>query len=65
MGDVYLHRIHLYVFDFNQRAISCNEKYGFRRWGMLLVFTPREFFSDSKAFGNPIGSLSRRITGQE
>jgi len=34
-----LHRIHLHVFDFNQRAISCYEKCGFRREGVL-----REYF---------------------
>jgi len=30
-----LHRVHLHVFDFNERAISCYEKCGFRREGML------------------------------
>jgi RimJ/RimL family protein N-acetyltransferase len=30
-----LHRLHLHVFDFNERAISCYEKCGFRREGML------------------------------
>ena len=25
-----LHRVHLHVFDFNERAISCYEKCGFR-----------------------------------
>ncbi len=30
-----LHRVQLHVFDFNQRAISCYEKCGFRREGVL------------------------------
>ena len=30
-----LHRVQLQVFDFNERAISCYEKCGFRREGML------------------------------
>lgn len=30
-----LHRVHLHVFDFNQRAISCYEKCGFRREGLV------------------------------
>ena len=30
-----LHRVHLHVFEFNQRAISCYEKCGFRREGVL------------------------------
>ena len=30
-----LHRVQLHVFDFNERAISCYEKCGFRREGTL------------------------------
>jgi RimJ/RimL family protein N-acetyltransferase len=30
-----LHRVHLHVFDFNHRAISCYEKCGFRHEGVL------------------------------
>ena len=30
-----LHRVQLHVFDFNKRAISCYEKCGFRREGVL------------------------------
>ena len=32
-GEMNLHRIHLSVFDFNQRAIRCYEKCGFRAEG--------------------------------
>jgi UDP-4-amino-4,6-dideoxy-N-acetyl-beta-L-altrosamine N-acetyltransferase len=32
-GEMNLHRIHLSVFDFNQRAIRCYEKCGFRQEG--------------------------------
>jgi len=51
------------------RSKECPDKWHTENDGcaceIRFVFTPREFFSDSKAFGNPIGSLSRRITGQE
>jgi RimJ/RimL family protein N-acetyltransferase len=33
-----LHRVHLHVFEFNQRAISCYEKCGFRREGVLREY---------------------------
>jgi RimJ/RimL family protein N-acetyltransferase len=32
-GEMNLHRIHLSVFDFNERAIACYEKCGFRHEG--------------------------------
>lgn len=32
-GEMNLHRIHLSVFDFNERAIGCYEKCGFRHEG--------------------------------
>ena len=32
-GEMNLHRIHLSTFEFNERAISCYEKCGFRREG--------------------------------
>jgi RimJ/RimL family protein N-acetyltransferase len=33
-----LHRVHLHVFDFNQRAISCYENCGFGREGVLREY---------------------------
>lgn len=33
--ELHLHRLDLYVFDFNCSAIACYEKVGFRREGML------------------------------
>jgi len=54
-NEMNLHRIYLSVFDFNERAIRCYEKCGFRHEGRAR----EAFFQDGKYHDNLLMSILR------